>query len=247
MISLANIDMAKGAYLTGDTKTVLKAPRGFQLSHTLNGDRKDTLVVNLKNGSTVFAHFAPERDMVNEGALKTDSKGDKGEAILRGIGKTITHIDSASVRWSGNNKGARCVNAIGQRSIVKGLTVSAEGYTIENGAWPADIDEDGNRFFQLRINAKERDMTIKQIKLKTSGDFCYRMSYGRGNDFFLHSTIGERQTTSDEPLVAETYKCNIRVPKGQMVIIRIFPWSKREREGGAFEAKDIEIEGIVVN
>ncbi len=223
----------------------VSAPRGYLLSHRLGETPKDTLILSGTRVASFFACYVPSDTLLQKYIIELSSGCGRGSIAVCGKGRQVLNSEPISVVWSDLSRRATTQGVDAKVSIIKGLAKVDSTFAIVDGRWPADIDEDGSRFVQLKLTAQDKDLNINRVELTSSANICYRLSYAFGNDFFMRSTIGEKQhetTTS----VHDIYNTSIRVPAKQTVLFRLYPWSRSESDSKTLSLKDVVISGVAV-
>ena len=245
-VCLDGLDIEEKRYLTGIGQLTVKAPAGWKLSHTLGGEVKDTLCMSATKGVAFFACCTPKAEGTTNGTIYLGSHTCHAEIPVKCVGRKVKSQEDAFIHWDNIHEKAVSKNLDAKLSIVKGLTSANGHFGMESGLWQAEIDEDGNRFVQLKIVAGKKDVRINKLSLGVSPEMCYRISYAYGNDFFLRSTVGERQNPSADGLAVDSYSTSVKVKAGEMVLFRIYPWSKQARKNFEFDIVNVNIEGTAI-
>ncbi len=232
--------------LTHSAPITIEAPKGLKLSSKRNGELKDSLIINNDEGASVFAVYIPKSE--TKFASSINLRTDNGSASIKveGNGKRIKETKLAEAAWQNPSSYPTLKNIDLKLTHLKGLTIQNDDLLIDGNIWPAEIDEDGNRFIQFKISTEDKIVFLKNISLSTSGNMCYRMSYAYGNDFFYRTIIGERTKESLSPLSNDSFTTSIRIKPGEDVLIRIYPWSRTTTQNQPFKLQNLKFDGIAI-
>lgn len=218
------------------------APDGIKISTTPDGEQKSQIEINARGGVTLYAHVDTK-----------EAKNVNGSIIAK-VGDTTTEIPVKGNVNQSTKSGvvtAQIVALVGEvyemkgmkiyEPTSKGLEVEGQAIRIEGIIWPADIDEDGNRYVEFIIEADKTAITVNNMTIETDRDLSYRVAWSRSKDFVTRTTIGEETSASHEGV--SSFKTNISIAKGKKVYVRIFPWS-REKNDYQYHIHQIDLIGI---
>lgn len=218
------------------------APEGVSLSLTPDGDKKSQIEISTRGGVTLYAHVNTTAAQningnivakVGETTSEIPVKGNVNQSTKSGV---ITGQIVALVGDVYEMKGMKIYEP-----TTKGLEVEGQAVRIEGIIWPADIDEDGNRYVEFIIEADKTAITVNNITVETDTDLSYRVAWSRSKDFVTRTIIGEQTEARHEGV--SSYKANMSVAKGKKIYVRIYPWSRRKTDD-QFHIHQIDLIGI---
>ena len=211
----------------------LKAPEGMLLSEELNGSRKPLLEYSYTDGKlwnhSFFLHFKPTHAGNISSAVTVNYGNVERQLPVNASCKDITRQTAFERTLSGR--------------MLKGLRETKQGIMPEAGEWPAEIDEDANRYVEYVIPGGEKAFIVRKLSFVLSGPVDFRVAYARGKDFYPRTDIGEQQDIAQENTPMEL-PINVLVRPGERLHIRIFPWSKKAAKDLSFDVKNGRYEGI---
>ena len=216
----------------------------YKLSRTIDGELKDTLKIEMDGSATAFVYYMPKAVRKTQGKITMKTPAGRGTTRISGNGEKVRSRRKTELTWPNIRETSENAEMTIKLSKLKGVVRDGETFNIEGDYWPAEIDENGNRYFQIKISSKDKNVKIKNIRMKTSGDMCYRMAYSYGDDFYHRSVIGERVETAKDWDEQDKYNTNIQINKGEIVLIRVYPWSQQEGNGKRFSITNMVLEGM---
>lgn len=233
-------------YLSHRNYITFNAPAGVKLSTSLMSPLVDSLSVYTNCGADVIVHYIPRANFREVMKLKVTTPSGSTYIPLRANGRSISRTEPVELIWPDIIKQCDATDLSAKFSAIKGLTVADKGFAPEAGLWPEEIDESGDRFIQLTLTVGSRTVRLRNISLRTSGDFSYRMSCSLGKDFYRMKVIGERQHPVDAPMSADSFNTSIILKPGQSLLVRLYPWRTEASKTALFNLKDIAVSAIAI-
>lgn len=213
----------------------MEAPQGMMLTDAPAITPKAMIEIPYEDGKLwnqcFYLHFTPS----HAGQIST------AISISYGDSKRLLPVMAVCKEITNQTDVARKCPDMG----LKGLTETEKGITIENRAWPADIDEDGKRYVEIIISGKQKALMLRRLSFTLEGDICYRIAYARGKDFYPRTDVGE-QHMPEKAAGRLTFPINATLKPNERLHIRIFPWSTRQDDNLYFKIKDCMFEGIEI-
>ncbi len=246
VLDFKGVSTIRPLFLTHRQPIALKSTDGLLITSDIKSPRRDTLNVVTNCGTTVIAFYTPKTGKRDKAQIKISTPTSEAFITVSAQGRTIKSKQPVDAYWADFSKQEDGRDVTLAFSKLKSLTQTDDGYITEQKAWPAEIDENGDRFIQLKLTPGNRDIKIKKISVKTSGAFSYRMSCALGNDFYHNKVIGERQWPVEDDYSTDVFSTSISVHPSQTLFIRIYPWSRKSVENAAFRASDLRIEGLAI-
>ena len=228
-----------------ETITVSASP-GLKVSADLKSPLLDSISFYTNCGANVIVRYAPRTGLKEVMKLKVATPSGSVIVPIKAQGRMLSHSDAVALTWRDVQKQFESNELNAKVSLLKGMTVSEDGFNTESGFWPSEIDENGERYVQLTLTAGSRTLRIKNFALKTTGSFSYRASYAFGKDFFHNMVIGERQAPVEDNFSEDSYKTSISLKPGQSLLVRLYPWSRNTTDKAVFNIKDISIDASAV-
>ena len=246
VIDFKGVSTIRPLFLTHRQPIALKSTDGLLISSDVKSVRRDTLNFVTNCGATVIAFYAPQSGKKEKAKIKISTPTSETFIPVSAQGRMIKSKRPVDVNWQNLSKQEDSDDLSLSFSKLKSLAQTESGYEVDNKFWPAEIDENGERFIQLKLTPVNHDLKIKKVSIKTSGAFSYRMSCALGNDFYHNKVIGERQWPVEDDYSTDVFSTSISVHPSQSLFIRIYPWSRKAVENLTFSASDLHIEGVVI-
>jgi DNA-binding protein len=179
---------------------------------------------------TLYLHFIPVEPVTINSALILTNENQVREIPVKAIGKEISRRTEVALTHTD--------------VLLKGMKKKGDAYTIDSDVWPADIDENGNRYVEFILRNSDKTLVLTQLSFILKGNPCFRIAFARGKDFYPRMDIAERQKgdSFSDKLV---FPVNVTINPKERLHIRIFPWNP---VGGKmdFQIVDWGIRGIEV-
>ena len=125
-------------------------------------------------------------------------------------------------------------------ATLTGLQSTIDGIAPTDNEWPAEIDENSNRYIEFHITTPQTT-TISTINVNSNPDLCYRIVCSQQKTFANRTTIGECFDTNHNTDI--TFNTSISCTANSRLFFRIYPWSKKDTKE-TFEIGPINISGI---
>lgn len=222
------------------------APAGIKLSAGLMSPLLDSISVYTNCGADVIVHYTPRASLKEVMKLKVTTQSGVAYIPIRAQGRPLSRSESVTWQWADIQRPDDAAELSAKLSAIKGLTPADGAFTTEDGAWPAEIDENGDRFIQFTLTAGGRAVKIRSVSLKTSGDISYRLVCAYGKDFYRNKVLGERQRPVDQSVTSDSYSTSVTIRPGQSLLVRIYPWRLAPADKAAFSVRDVAIDANVV-
>lgn len=233
-------------YLSHRNYITFTAPDGIKLSSSLMSPLLDSISVYTNCGADVIVHYTPRTGLKEVLKLKVTTPSGSVYIPIKAQGRMLSRSEKLSWRWDDIQKPNDAAELSAKISAIKGLVMTDNRFAPDMNAWPEEIDEDGERFIQFTLTAGGRSVKIRNIGLKTSGSFSYRVACSYGKDFYRMSVIGERQQPTAEAVSDDSYDTSITLKPAQSLLVRVYPWRRRASQDDAFALNDIRVEAMVV-
>lgn len=233
-------------YLSHRGNITFVAPPGLKISANLMSPRVDSLNVYTNCGANVIVHYSPRASLRETIKLKVVTPSGTAYIPIKAVGRKLSHTEQLSWVWTDIQKQNDVTELSSKLTTIKGLTFTDKGFTSLLGYWPSEIDENGDRYIQFTFTAGGRAVKIRNVALKASGDFSYRMAAALGKDFYRNKVIGERQHAVDADFSSDSFSTSIYLKPGQNLLVRIYPWRQGASDNAAFSVKDVAVDAIVM-
>lgn len=124
-------------------------------------------------------------------------------------------------------------------------------FNIKDGTWPAtDFDESSTRYVEFKATVpKGKILNLSEISLDVcsfgGNNGCYNIYVATKEDFSDKELIGKAIKASKEYCTTISKELLMRVPDGESVYIRLYPWMKvtEKVQGKCIGISDVSIKG----
>lgn len=222
------------------------ASDGVKLSSDLKSPLVDSLSVYTNCGANVIVHYSPRTGLSESMKLKVETPSASVSIPIKARGRMLSRSETLSLQWANVQVPQGNVELSAKMTAVKGLVASPDGFMPEDGHWPAEIDENGERYVQLTLTAGSRCVKIKNIAIRSCGAFSYRMSCAFGKDFYRNSVLGERQHPAPGAISLDSFSTSVVLRPAQSLLVRVYPWSNDVADNVKFSFSDVDIRADVV-
>ncbi len=246
VIDFSGVSTIRPQFLTHRQPIAIKSTDGLLISSDIKSARRDTLNVVTNCGTTVVAYYTPKSGNRENAKIKVSTPESEKSIPISAQGRVIKSKQQFDATWADFSKQMDGSEISFAFSKLKGLTSTDAGCVPEQQNWPAEIDENGDRYIQVKLTPGKHDLKIKKVSIKTTGAFSYRMTCALGNDFYHNKVIGERQWPVEDDYSIDVFSTSISVRPSQTLYVRIYPWSRNSAGNIAFNAFDMRIEGLSI-
>lgn len=212
----------------------LHAPKRMSFSFDFQTIPQQKIDIPYSDGKlwnqTLFLHFIPTEPGIINSTLILTNENQVREIPVKAVSKLIsqrteTILNSAEV-------------------LLKGMKKQGDAYTIESDVWPAEIDENGNRYVEFILKNNDKTLCLKQVSFIFKGSSSYRIAYARGKDFYPRIDIGEslKGINFSEKQV---FPIHTTLYPNERIHIRIFPWNTAKGKMD-FQIDDWQVLGMEI-
>ncbi len=246
VIDFNGVSTVTPKFLSHRDIVTIVAPDGVKLSGSLESPLVDSLSVYTNSGTNVIVHYSPRVGLREVMKLRVYTPSASTSIPIKAQGRMLSRSEELSWRWPDVQKPDDGSVLSAKLTALKGLTLSDGRFVTEDGHWPAEIDENGDRYVQFSLTAGGRTIKISNVALSVSANFSYRLSCAYGKDFYYSRVIGERPHAAEEVEGSDTYHASILLRPAQTLLVRLYPWSNVMSDTAKLSLANVRIQGSVV-